>query len=121
MIALSIGIVFLIVFIVYVLMMQSINADMTMSASDKFGRGSFSDFKREFQKVEWSYSKAHKYSLFCDGSYPETQLHAGIVMFNGVGMTLNTFDNLRKSIFIYRFLKLNPEKEVRFNDIVKSK
>lgn len=68
-------------------------------------KGNFNDFKREFSKIHWERSDDHKNSLFEIGRYriideSESQIHAGIIEFNGVGMKLDFISYLRLRWFM---------------------
>lgn len=73
-----------------------------------YGRGSFEDFKREFNKREWVMDD-WKDSLFTpDHSYVKNTgsiIHAGIIAFDAKGMVLDYSDYAKAMKYVKKYIK----------------
>lgn len=70
------------------------------------GWGNYKQFKKEFIKYEWEGDIYHKTSVFC---YKDnSQCHADIYKFNGIGMKMKTpWDYILTCIYIRKYIKDN--------------
>ena len=66
--------------------------------TDMYGKGSYAKFRVEFKKHEWERSEKYPMSFFCHPS--DSEVHAGIIKFEGKGMTLGLWSYLKFCIFI---------------------
>jgi hypothetical protein len=60
---------------------------MTKDHSSKRGWGNYKKFKREFEKIEWK--PLLLYSKSFANRDNDSEIHANIIKFNGVGMIIN--------------------------------
>ena len=73
--------------------------DMVKEHCKIYGKGSFSDFMREFVKVEWHRKDEQPVSYFSD-NYDSDYVHASIIKFNGIGMTLSFWGWIKFDMFV---------------------
>ncbi len=105
--AATIVIVALIMFIVF----WTTHISQVREYTDKWGKGSYKTFIREFKKYEWERCDIHPKSFFC-GSSDSSQVHADIIQFEGKGMILDPWSYLRFCIFINRNSHKKKSKQV---------
>jgi len=86
--------------------------DMVKSCTKEYGRANYNIFFQEFNKCKWDV-KRYKGSLF-DKSI-NSEIHANIIQFNGVGMIMqNPIEYLKVRFHLYQYLKeINKEEELR--------
>lgn len=101
---------------------------MTKGRSEKYYRTSYSEFKKQFNNVNWISQPEWNKSLFVKINSIEdhyyNHLHAGIFIINGVGMILTDYGYFRASILIRRknnelreFKKIKKIKSVEINSL----
>ena len=79
----------------------------TKTYTTQYGWGSFDKFKEEFDKCNWEWKPTWKYSLFDYDS--DSEIHAGIIKFNGDGMLLNPIDYVRARLYVKKYISDNFE------------
>ena len=83
-----------VVFTLYVLIVSiHSHRSMTRRYSDKLAYGTFSDFLREMASHNWERDPRFPTSFF--DSKTDSEVHASVVRFDGVGMILSPLDWLR--------------------------
>jgi hypothetical protein len=80
------------------------------------GWGNYKKFKEQFNKVDWKYEDAWKWSLFSKGKWSwedgYSEIHASIFKFNGIGMKMwNPIDYLLATIYVHRYIRKNYLKD----------
>jgi len=86
------------VFIIITLIGWTVHLEMTKEDVSEYGYGNYSDFKKEFNKKEWTRNKMYPKSFFNDIGFLDNHIHARIIKFDNKGMCLTYFAYLR---FIY--------------------
>lgn len=84
-------------FVLPILIDWSVHKDMTTSETNEWGRGTYEDFKREFDKRQWTASDMFQGSFFAPG---QNKIHASIYMFDGKGMVFNPIDYFKVKLRI---------------------
>ena len=88
---------------IILLLDYSIHVSMTKEHSNKFGKANYNIFIQEFNKYEWD-TKSWSGSLFNHPS--NSQIHASIIKFNGIGMIMkNPVEYLKMIIYVYKYVK----------------
>lgn len=83
-----------------------IHISQTKCFSKHYGYGSFKDFRKQFQKYNWSNDNVFRYGLWDREN--KCEFHASIVKFNDIGMILkNPIDWLLVRIFVFKYVKNN--------------
>jgi hypothetical protein len=83
-----------------------VHRKMTTDDTEKHGDGTFDNFIQQFTNHNWLRSERHKDSLFTLDH--KGWIHAGIIKFDGVGMTMKTFEDYVK-VMEYVDFYLNKE------------
>jgi len=83
----------------------SVHAELTRETCKEYGWGNFNKFINEFNKYKWKTRNPNfKNSLFEDKEFKpyNSEIHAGLIIFNGIGMTLWPISYFRAMIFVRR-------------------
>lgn len=91
--------------LIWITVEWSTHREMTRNHADKLAYGNFQDFMREFGRHTWEPRTSHFPDSFFDRQ-TNSEIHASIVRFNGVGMLLSPLGWFR----VTRFLKANKIK-----------
>ena len=91
---------------------------MVKSSTKEYGKTNYNIFLQEFNKCKWDV-KRYKGSLFDKST--NSEIHASIIQFNGIGMIMqNQIEYLKMRFHLYQYLKeINKEEEVRVNYVWK--
>jgi len=76
--------------------------------ASEYGRGSFSIFMKCLKKLEWSRDINFPYSFFHQDR--SNYIHARIIRFNGVGMTLGFISYIKFTIWQHKNKLYAPNK-----------
>jgi hypothetical protein len=96
---------------------------------DQWLKGNYNNFKKKFESIKkWEYKKHDPDSLFCYDEektlYRIAYLHAGIIMFDDIGMVLGPIDFYKAQFLIrkkIKEIKKEMEKKEEKNTKVKIK
>lgn len=94
----------------------TVHRDMTREVCLKHGNGNFYDFNREYDKRKWKMDNTFRYSHFgVDECHSGNYIHAGIIRFNGVGMTLSYTSYWQ--FLLWKSINRKKKDSCNFNDI----
>jgi len=90
----------------------SVHKDMTINHSRKWGRGTFPEFAKAFLAEEWEWGgNPDRLADFPESFFnhaEDSEIHASIYKFKGVGMTLGFIDYWKAHFFLKD--KINEQK-----------
>ena len=95
-----------------------VHINQVKNYTKKYGKGNYTVFIQEFNKCKWD-SKYFKGSLFDRSS--DSELHASIIKFKGVGMIMQNPIEYLKMLYYVRQYKahFNKEEELRITHVWK--
>lgn len=102
---------------IYLWVEWSTHLDMVNCNARNVGWGSYKDFKREFNKINWRWKENFPTSVFCNSYFDEnySQFHANIIMFNDKGMKIrNPISFILCKRYVKKHIKNNLKVKVKW-------
>ena len=75
-------------FLCWMIICWRVHIDMTRRNCSIYGWGDMSDFITEFSSREWIRDTQNSFSYFSKNKFKKAYIHAGVIKFGGMGMTL---------------------------------
>ena len=88
-------------FVVFTGCFWLVHLSMIMDDNSEWGWGNFTQFLREFNKVDWERDERNKKSFFGKNNHSGNYIHASIIKFSGKCMALDYFSYLIFECFLF--------------------
>lgn len=85
-------------FFLFTKISHSVHKSQVRDFTEEYGRGNFKIFLRHFTNRDWERCRHHRRSFFIyprNSPYSSSEIHAGIIKFDGKGMLLDYWSYLR--------------------------
>lgn len=108
------GIISVLMASIFTIISWQVHKSMTQDSCSSWDFGSYNDFKREFLAIQygagWDDCRYFKRSYFCRKQ--DSEIHASIIKFRGVGMVLGPIANLRAMLLLKKYSRVSDRRHV---------